>query len=452
MAKNYLVTCAISETPTCEDTLAVLEGYCEYNDAELIVIGSSYNNGRGKFSSFYDKGEYCHRISPYMRNRDIKLNDYLSIKATMSINPTSINPIAGINNMAGQTSLIIGHPHMQILHLPVPRGCFPKTIASTGTVSVPNYDQRPTGNKGEFYHMMGAKILRVSGRKFSQRELCIKYGVAYDLDKCYSANGKVTLNNRVSAIVHGDTHWGQHCLKLHNSTFGEGGLRELLNPHYQVFHDLFSGQTVNPHHVPISKSLGVGMTVQEELHGALRYAIENSTADCGIILPNSNHNAFLNRWILDDKVDWRRMSKDNAELYLELAQDLLKSRKHSSEGITYHDSFVEYVKYACEGHNNVHALELDEPFFIENYDVGSHGHIGVSGSRGSPNQFIGAPNKMITGHCHSGQRRAGHLAVGQSTGELDYTKGLSRATQTHVIIYPNDTASLITAVNSRFFI
>jgi len=450
MTSKFLITTAVAESPPCQSTLDVLKCFCEHENAELIIIPVTFHQKGGRFNLIFEKGEISHLLRDYVIYKDIQLNNSLVIKSGLNIRPTAINPIAGLNNMAGKKSMIVGSPTMQVLHLPVPRGNYPKTIATTGAVTLPNYGSTPTGGKGAFYHMSGAKIIEVKGDSFSQRELCVKDGVAYDFDRCYLEDGSMTTGNNISGVVFGDTHWGQHCPKVHQHTFESGGLIDLVRPEAVVYHDLFSGQSINPHHGAIQKG-AFKMTVEEELRGAIDYAISNTYDGCDIVIPNSNHNDFFNRWISNEKVSWMHMSKANADFYLDQARKLSNSRRVDNTGVVYHDAFVEYVNDMVGKMKGFYALGMDESYTIMDYEVGQHGHVGVSGSRGSPNQFVSAPNKTITGHCHSGQRRSGHMAVGTSTVlNMDYTKGLNRSTNTHALVYPNNTTSLTTMTKYGF--
>ena len=84
-----------------------------------------------------------------------------------------------------------------------------------------------------------------------------------------------------------------------------------------------------------------------------------------------------------------------------------------------------------------------------NWELGHHGDIGTSGSRGSLLQFRRLNTKCVIGHYHAPGRFDGALSVGTSTKlRLDYNKGASAWLQSHVIIHHDGKAQHINFIGS----
>lgn len=97
------------------------------------------------------------------------------------------------------------------------------------------------------------------------------------------------------------------------------------------------------------------------------------------------------------------------------------------------------------------TLGRSDSYRIHDWEVGQHGDIGASGSRGTINQFKELPTKMIIGHSHSPSRKNGVIQVGTSTHlRVGYNIGLSGWLQTHAIVHADGKAQHINFIGGEF--
>lgn len=157
-------------------------------------------------------------------------------------------------------------------------------------------------------------------------------------------------------------------------------------------------------------------------------AFFNNESHLNFVAVRSNHDDFLDRWLVD--ADWRRVP--NRSAYLRLANILASGS--APKGI------IPYILSTdCD---NVEALGINDSLRIANWELAIHGHMGQNGSRGSATQFKGLNTKNITGHTHTPTKEDGHMSVGTLTNlRVGYNNGASAWLQSNILVYPNGKAS-----------
>jgi hypothetical protein len=97
------------------------------------------------------------------------------------------------------------------------------------------------------------------------------------------------------------------------------------------------------------------------------------------------------------------------------------------------------------------TLGRSDSFIVKGWELGQHGDIGSSGSRGSLVQFRKLNTKIVVGHYHSPGRKDGALAVGTSTHlRIGYNQGASGWLQSHVIIHQDGKAQHINFIKGEY--
>ena len=97
------------------------------------------------------------------------------------------------------------------------------------------------------------------------------------------------------------------------------------------------------------------------------------------------------------------------------------------------------------------TLGRSDSYIVNGWELGQHGDIGASGSRGSLQQFRNLNTKIVVGHYHSPGRKDGALAVGTSTKlRVGYNIGASGWLHSHVIIHENGKAQHINLVKGEY--
>jgi len=99
----------------------------------------------------------------------------------------------------------------------------------------------------------------------------------------------------------------------------------------------------------------------------------------------------------------------------------------------------------------IKCLGRDDSFRVKEFELGVHGDIGASGSRGSIGQYRRLNTKIVTGHSHQPVRLDGSLSVGTSTKlRVNYNKGQSAWLNSHVIIHEDGKAQHINFIKGCF--
>jgi len=157
-----------------------------------------------------------------------------------------------------------------------------------------------------------------------------------------------------------------------------------------------------------------------------------------LIIVKSNHDEFLDKWIING--EWK-MNIQNALEYVNYAKLLLDG--------TAENGIIPYV--LNQRFSDVKTLKRDESFKIAGWEVGSHGDIGPNGRWGSFSQFNKLNQKIILGHYHSPHRANDTVSVGTSTKlRLDYNLGASNWSQSHALIFDDETMQLLLFDNYKF--
>jgi hypothetical protein len=87
----------------------------------------------------------------------------------------------------------------------------------------------------------------------------------------------------------------------------------------------------------------------------------------------------------------------------------------------------------------------------EGIECGSHGDLGINGSRGSINAFQKAGTRYNIGHSHSANIKDGVCQSGTS-GKTDkgYNRGITSWSHSLITTYPNGKRTIITIKNGKY--
>lgn len=478
-SKRYIVTAAQNCTPVHAEFFTTLQVAAKALSAELVVIPLRYKNPTqptgwqqwicvGCGHDWERGARSCHRcgigdrklkedwwdpaVQPYLYNARKKLCDNLVLVADVKIQPTASTPLTGFEALTGSESCIIGHPKMQLRTVPVPSGRYPKILTTTGACTQRNYSDTRAGKVGEFHHFLGALIVETAGKHFHIRQVNADRtdGSFTDLDKHYTPGG-VLVAPPAAALVLGDSHVRVTDPGVDAATYGKGGLVDTLDPELLVFHDVFDGETVNPHEIgdPFiaeAKRRGRRQDVKAEVQQVVEFINTRAKGRSAVIV-DSNHHDFLRRWIVSN--DWKRDIK-NAPFYLETALAMLASARMGPGGAEYDDPFQYWIRKLGAG-SNVRCLKADESLKVQGVECGMHGHLGPNGARGSLKNLARIGTKAITGHSHQPGIEEGHYQVGTSTPRrLSYQRGPGSSLQTHAVIYATGKRALLTVVDGAW--
>jgi hypothetical protein len=425
--RRFIITSAQNATPVVKDFWASLLHCRDYYKAHLSVIPYRYKNPTSRWTGSQNNAEFwVEEVREYLKSTRWAVNSNLVVLGDIKIVPTARDPLKGHEGFTGAESSIIGHPNLALTSVATPGHAMAKLMTTTGSCTQLNYSDSRAGRGGEYQHVTGALLVEVEGGKFWIRQLnANKKGQFIDKDKLFTPDGVVDAPPP-EALVCGDAHVRKMDFTVDKGVFGPKGIVRTLKPKRIVFHDLFDGSTCNPHEkkdyfAVLAKMKAGLLNVADELNETVQYVIDRVPKGCQAIIVDSNHDAFLKRWLEDN--DWKEVGL-NGGTYLELA-------KYMWDETTMHDGdervpspFAYWVnKFARK---NIICLREDESYAVEGVELGMHGHRGPNGVRGSLVALVRIGVKFIIGHVHGPGIRFGGYAVGlMAKLRQGYNKGPS---------------------------
>lgn len=482
-SKIFVITSAQNATPIHEAFWASLLQYCEFRDAELMVIPIRYKNATSRWTesqrnaewwldrpaipwdplNFPDETEeaYYARVYPnrkYLWNVRKDLNKNMTVLGDIKIQPTAVSPLTGFEGITHGESGIFGHTKLQLKVVATPQGKYPKILTTTGACTVKNYTDTRAGKLGEFHHTLAAVVVEVDGPRFHLRQINAKSdGTFYDLDYLYDGTKRKPVQySGIPAIVMGDTHVEGIDPAVERATFQD--MIPFFRPQRLFFHDLEDGGSVNHWacknpFVTGARHFAKQASAEEEFYSALKFVTDRTPADgTQSFIVASNHNDWIHRWVLDR--DWKTLSPKDRGFYLRVASELYEQSKLlTGDGAERLNAFIMLAKRHFETgeHGNVKVLDYEESCVVEGIECGMHGHYGPNGSRGSARSMRRIGVKSIIGHSHTPAIEEGCYQVGTSTHlSRGYTHGPSSWLNTHCLIYPNGKRTLINVIDGKW--
>ncbi len=459
---RYVITSAQNNTPVHEKFLYTLNNYCEVNDACLVVIPYRYKNPTSVFTPTQESEEIWNpRLTPYIIDEMTRLSNNLVLLANVKIQPTAIQPLSGFDGYTGLDSAILGHPKIQLVTVPTPSQHLPKILATTGSVTLPNYTDSKAGWKGEFHHSLAAIVVEID----ADGDTHIRHihaddvtGHFYDLDKCYTPT-EVTDGHRAAALVTGDTHAEFMDDKVKAATYTNvDSMCSLLRPEVIVRHDVEDFYARNHHHrgndlIAFGKHHFGRDNVEESLQITANFIDETTYPESVNIIVKSNHDEALDRWLREAEPKY---DQENAVLYYYMKFHQMRNVRMTETGFSSIDPFEFWCHNPLDqkGLRNkaqTKFLKRDESFRVSDVELGFHGDIGPNGARGSIKSFAKIGPKTIIGHSHSPGIHEGCYQVGVSAKlNLEYASGPSSWSHTHCIVYPDGSRTLVHVINGKW--
>jgi hypothetical protein len=471
--KRYLLTCAQSNTYVEGDVWDNLLALKDYYKAELMCSLFSYNrsayeqrNGEVKpGTKGADKKEWFDpRVVPFAVDHRVEVAPGLVFCAELNILPTAKRPLSGFESYTGRKSMIVPHVKIALESVPAGNNEPAKLTYTTGTVTLKNYVQKTAGHKAEFHHCYGALLVEVTadGDWYCRQLNADNQGRIYDVgDRTDGAicahKGKVTFGHRAEAINWGDIHEQElgHDPEVIATSWGPGGMLDILRPKFQFGHDTFSFVSQNHHdrrraHRVFEKYVLGQDNVGEELQRLAYFLTKTAHRDwCQFVMVDSNHDRALGKWL--EEVDYRD-DPQNAEVFLEL-------QRRQYQAIRERDDKFHLLEYALQqrGVEKVRFLREDESFVIcrdsaGGIECGEHGHLGPNGAKGAPMVFVKMARRANRGHTHTAGIIDGQYTAGVKgrPKRFKYRKGPSSWTQSDIVTFGNGKRQIVTWWNDNW--
>ena len=447
--KRFIITWAQNNTPVHTGFLNNIKSYADYIGADLHVIAGRYKNPTSVWTINQENDEFWDdSVVPYLDANRHDIHKFVSILSDIKIQPTAVNPMTGMQGVSGINSCIFGSPKVQLEMIPVLEGCSPKMMLTTGSVTKKNYTDSKAGKKGEFHHTFGFVVVEIKDEEiFFVRQVTADDKTGNFSDLYYRVeNGKVSDINSISAIVLGDLHYGHHDQEVLDSTIE---LMSDIQPEHVILHDVFDGNSISHHEMKdpfiqygkeISGKNDLGKEIDEMIDGLSVFEKFKN-----VVIVRSNHDDFLDRWLKNE--DWKRQPTfKNSRLYMKFSDMLLEQYgkdPYSVKGVIPAIINERFPKFKTLGRSSSYK--------VKGWELGQHGDLGSSGSRGSLQQFRQLNTKIIVGHYHKPERKDGAMSVGTTTKlRVGYNKGASAWLQSHVIIHNDGRAQHLNFINGEF--
>lgn len=423
--------------------ISSLENYCKINNGELIIVSMAGKDAREtELHEFFAERDDVYDVKSASRrlNSNICLSD-------MYIPPQNVDPASGRERfIQRETSLVVAHTKQRLKTIPASNFKFPKLFASTGACTYPNYNEmNHRGDAADRDHVFGAAIIEIIDDKcFNLRQVRAvpSTGKIIDMGVVYEGN-KEPKKAGVEALVLGDIHWGDHDPETIKANYE---MIDFFSPKKLFLHDFLNGHSVNPHErkntIMRARAFKEGrLSIETELKDAYGElcSLANAMKDGRIYVVASNHPFFLERYLESAafvQEPW------NLEIAMRLGSELCRDKDPIETGLMMMGKIPD----------NVNFLKLRDDFKVEGWQLGSHGHKGLSGSRGSVVSREIGWGKSITGHTHAPQILRNTIIVGTSTKlELPYTEGGSNSwLAANAVLYEGGIPELIPIINGKW--
>ena len=462
--RGYVVTYAQNDTPIHIGFFKSLQKYCRRHNYELIVYKGKYRNPTSIIESNKENVDWDDRIKPYLIDTKRMLNSKIGIYPAMT-SPTAVNPLSGFDVHTGSKSGIFPHPKYQLKSIATPSASMPKTLSTTGSITVPNYSKSKAGEKSKIHHIIGAVVVEIADdKRFHLRQISADsdgsfFDIAGGAVAKYSVNG-ITGNHKIESLVGGDLHYPYISQEALEATLSQ---IEKLKPKNFFAHDTIDCWAVNHHSRKdrflntAKQSFGV-MEVEKEVDGAVdllaKFADKMGSGVVHVI--PSNHDDALDRWLNDENVDNLGV---NSAYFHYLSWRKHQSAKLSSTGFSFLDAFQFSAKEKLTNKydktlvDRIVFQKRDVAVMVKDVDFSMHGDRGSNGARGSIVGISKIGVKSTIAHSHTCGVEAGCYQVGtMSLIPLGYAKGSSSWTSTNCIQYPSGKRTLITSIDGEYCI
>ncbi|MCH4539484.1 hypothetical protein [Ochrobactrum sp. A-1] len=449
---RFLISAAQDDTPVHQEFLRNMEAYAQYIGAHIVIGGHTYQLGLFEDHSA-QANVYDPLLLPYLCHDRVQLTPDVLYLGSANVLPTTANPLNGWLTQNHGGHVIVPHSRIALQSIPRLQGQDPRFAVSTGTVTMPNYTARAAGQKSIFHHTFGFTVVEidVDGEVFLRPISASDDGTFQDLNT-FVMDGECFGDQRVRAISWGDIHHEQLDDTIAATSFGYDrktkqrldniNILDGLQPEVQFFHDTLDFRRRNHHnlhdpHVMALVSAGGSENVEAEVQEASNFIAACTRDFCKTVVVESNHDNALARWLKN--VDGAGDVK-NAYYWHDLNAAWHKAIRAGNDSF----NVVEYGLRRANLPDSVEFVGAGQGYQVDGIECGLHGDLGISGSRGSPNQFKRFGVRTSTGHTHTPSISEGAYVSGVSA-KLDqgYNRGPTTWAHAHIVQYHNGKRTIL---------
>jgi hypothetical protein len=462
---RFIITSAQNGTPVHDEFWSCLLTAAKHLKAEILVIPMRYKNPTSVFSGSQRNLEWWSpAVTPFLWNQRLKLNRNLLVLGDYQLQPTAVDPLAGMDGVSGDLSGIFGHTKMRLRSVATPQSKMAKTITTTGACTVENYTASRSGKTAEFHHVLGALLVELgdNDRHFWIRQLYFKEATRriLDLDDAYYVGGHEKAPPALAGIG-GDTHVRVACPMVHDARHRAGGFIDTIRCLNWVEHDLLDAASCNPHHdknpmIWLSQRLAQKDSIQDEMDEAAMYleGVRDRHPKMHIHVVASNHDDMATRAALAFMKGGLKaiphVSPVNLAWLGRTVAEMADQCRLEPWGTSYPDALALYLAKMNLG-KRVHILSGRSSLMLGGVEHAMHGDDGPNGARGSVRNLARIGVKSWTGHGHSKEIFEGAKRVGTGTRLFaDYTRGPSSWTNADGLTNADGKGQLIDYIDGKF--
>lgn len=456
---RFIFTSAQNNTHINKKFWASLQTFCKHKCAKLYVSRFTYNkSGFQNATKGNDELWYDANIAGFELDSSRQVFEGLVFSGELDVLPTAEDPLSGLDSYAGYNSNIIPHAKVAMKSLPRLKGELPRFLYTTGTVTQRNYIPRKAGQKAEFHHVYGALYVEVDkdGYWFARQLIADSKGEFYDLDTRYTPTS--TSKSRIEAITYGDIHIEKEDKKVSYASWGiaSTSILSVLRPNYQFIHDLTDFRARNHHEINnpyfIARRYNKGEdSVEEDLLKSTTFLKKIMRKGSKVVVVESNHHEAFERWLRNAE---GHRDPVNAEFFHTANARIFRAIRTNEKDF----DVYEWALKLYGDLEDVKFLKTDESFTIcgcgtadNGIEAGIHGHLGPNGTRGQSRAYRSLGRRTNVGHSHSASILDGVYTAGVSGKlDMDYNRGPSSWSNSHIITYPNGKRAIITIKNGSW--
>jgi hypothetical protein len=443
--KKFVITTAVTGCAVDDLFLSSLKNYCDREDAGLLVLIASdpaHNRDRGGYGTIDNKVS-----REAMVVEDIHLNSNFFV-STIKLSAKQINPTTGLSDVGSRSGSFVFASPKQFLECGSTSGeKLPHVMMTTGAVTVPNYKtelymSERTAYIANKHHVMGAVLVTIHDKErfsFTQIQAMNSDGSFVHLGQRYHADGEVS-EDRPEVLVMGDWHSGSTCPMVKKCT---KEIVEYTGAKKIAVHDGLDAISINHHeeHNAIIKArrfMSGAPSLQEEIEGYAKDLKWLAGMVEQVVIVKSNHDEFLS----NNYLRYAKYAQDPQNHYYSL--DLAKVLMEGKDPLKY---AIEQTDPLAPEFERLRWLQRDEDFIVGGVQLGAHGDIGPSGTRGTLEGMRRSYGNSVTGHSHTPGIRHGARSVGTSTVlRLGYNRGPGSWLNTHALVYSDGSVQLVNMI------
>ena len=439
--KRLFVTTAVVGGKVPIEAYKTVKNFCKLKNAKMLVLVAS-------------DGSLKEETLDKLISTEFIVKDHIHLNKNLTISPIKINsrsadPLTGLERISQKHgSSVYASPKQRLKFVPISNTGVPRAIMTTGAITLPNYKAKTFLSEkstliSDADHILGGIIIELEDdRLFHFRQVQFdSKGSFIDLGLQYSPTGKpkkIMGCTFIPGDYHGDSA-DPSVIKCYQEISKQIDFDKI------VVHDLFDGKSVNPHELDdivmrTQRAEKGELCLRDEIKGTVRDIDTLLRLGKRLVIVASNHNDFLERYLrkglyVEDPLN-HRLCLDVACRVLD-GEDGLKAA-------------VEIVN-GRKVPGPIEWLKVDEDYKIAGCQMGAHGHLGSSGTKGTLRAMELAYNDSFTGHTHAAEILRNSWRVGTTTFlQLSYNFGPSAWTNTAGILYPNGQRQLLNIIFGKW--